>query len=50
MLFPTAYAGCDSNPCLNDATCVEPVDDAFVCQCADGYTGFNCETGQYCII
>ena len=43
----SAVAGCDSDPCQNGAECVEPVEDSYECQCVDGTTGFNCETGTY---
>ena len=35
---------CASNPCLNGATCEEGFKQ-FVCECAPGYTGVQCETG-----
>jgi hypothetical protein len=33
---------CDPNPCENGGSCVEIV-NSYQCQCADGYTGRNCE-------
>ena len=52
---------CDSNPCLNGATCVNNL-NSYSCTCVPGYEGDQCETGvftvsvslltddQYCII
>ena len=36
---------CDSNPCMNGALCHNEV-NAYNCTCADGYTGYMCETGK----
>ena len=35
---------CSSNPCQNGAICFEGI-GTYVCQCANGYEGANCETG-----
>ena len=35
---------CASNPCVNDATCVDNV-NGYTCDCAAGYTGTHCEQG-----
>ena len=35
---------CASNPCVNDATCVDDV-NGYACNCAAGYTGTHCEQG-----
>ena len=35
---------CASHPCENLAVCYHHV-DSYSCQCVDGYTGVNCETG-----
>ena len=32
---------CDSNPCENNATCVDEVND-YTCNCTVGYFGKNC--------
>ena len=37
---------CNSNPCLNGATCFEGI-NGYLCQCPDGYEGTHCETGEY---
>ena len=36
---------CTRNPCLNGATCMDSGSDtdSYVCLCADGFTGTNCE-------
>ena len=36
---------CDSNPCVNGATCNDEV-NAYNCTCMEGYTGHDCETGM----
>lgn len=36
---------CDSNPCLNGATCTNRLGD-YACACLKGWTGKNCETGN----
>jgi hypothetical protein len=33
---------CDSAPCLNDGACIDQ-DSAYVCDCAAGFDGDNCE-------
>ena len=40
---------CSSNPCMNGATCTDAV-NSYTCACVAGYTGLNCETGQFTII
>ena len=40
---------CASNPCVNDATCVDNV-NGYTCDCAAGYTGTHCEQGGNCFI
>ena len=40
---------CASRPCLNNGTCVDVAVNhitTFNCQCADGFTGVTCETGE----
>ena len=36
---------CASNPCQNQASCIDRV-HAYVCQCPAGYTGLHCEIGK----
>jgi len=36
---------CDSNPCLNGASCQDEV-NGFTCSCKDGFLGAHCETGE----
>lgn len=40
---------CHPNPCLNNGTCTDLVDD-YNCTCLQGYVGRNCENGTYNII
>ena len=37
---------CASNPCENGASCTDEV-DGYSCECAAGYVGTTCETGEY---
>ena len=38
---------CSSRPCQNGGTCSTPAFDMYKCACLTGYTGTNCETGNY---
>ena len=41
---------CDSNPCQNNATCQETVNDwteSYKCQCSQDYYGKHCEKRKY---
>jgi len=39
---------CVNKPCKNDGTCTELFDTAsYSCHCRPGFTGANCESGQY---
>ena len=37
---------CSSTPCQNGGTCTDAV-NSYTCACVPGYTGTNCETGDY---
>ena len=37
---------CGSNPCENGGTCTDQV-NAYTCECVDGYTGTDCDTGTF---
>ena len=37
--------GCHSMPCVNRGSCIDVAND-YMCNCAVGYTGVNCETGK----
>ena len=41
--FAGEMAACDSNPCLNGATCVNTGVQSFTCVCRDGYKGAQCQ-------
>ena len=36
---------CESQPCLNNGTCTDEVNDV-TCTCSEGFTGSRCETGK----
>ena len=36
---------CSSAPCLNGGGCIDIV-NGYTCECRDGYTGSDCETGE----
>lgn len=38
-----SYQACDSNPCLNEAECINTLDGDFRCLCEWGWTGKTCE-------
>ena len=38
---------CQSNPCLNGATCSDIL-LGYTCICSAGFTGTLCETGIFC--
>ena len=44
--MPSEEDPCDSDPCQNGAECQAQGGD-YVCTCAAGYTGSNCETGKH---
>ena len=46
VFFPTEIDECDSKPCQNNATCIDLV-NSYRCQCIAGYTGNQCEKGEY---
>ena len=46
--YPLDIDECASDPCQNGGTCVDKI-NRYNCECEDGYTGTNCETGQYSI-
>lgn len=45
MLISDTY-DCDPNPCVNEAACVDLVDDDYSCLCLTGFTGKNCSVGK----
>ena len=44
-VYPLDMDDCLTVPCLNNATCIDAVDD-YSCCCVSGYTGEVCETGE----
>ena len=40
----TDYDECQSNPCMNGATCNDGT-NSYTCTCV-GFTGYHCETGK----
>ena len=40
---------CDSEPCLNNATCINEV-YGYTCNCTNGYNGTHCESGIYIFV
>ena len=45
ILQIAAIDDCEPNSCEHGGTCTDGV-DSYTCECADGYTGVNCETGR----
>lgn len=37
---------CESSPCANGGSCVA-IANGYACQCQPGYTGDNCEYGEF---
>ena len=42
-MIPQEAKACQSNPCHNNGQCRD-VNGQYVCDCASGFTGSNCET------
>ena len=47
-MFFSAQSHCASNPCQNDAVCIEKEND-FQCSCPEGYIGKRCAR-KSCIV
>ena len=46
MLYIADMNECDSDPCVNDGTCVDDV-NGYNCDCVRGYADENCDVGEY---
>ena len=38
---------CSPNPCLNGGTCTPGAGGTFTCTCSGGFTGPNCQAGEF---
>lgn len=47
MLDVFIPAACSSSPCLHDGTCILDSSRTYRCACLGGYTGKNCEHGEF---
>ena len=45
IMFLTDVNECVDEPCKNGGTCIDEFNE-YICNCASGYTGINCETGK----
>ena len=45
-LTPTDIDECNPDPCENGGSCTDDV-NGYTCDCADGYTGHDCEIGIF---
>ena len=45
-LYLIIEVACSNHQCDNGGTC-RYVNEEEICDCADGYTGTHCETGNY---
>lgn len=45
VLFILDINECLKRPCKNGATCLDNI-DGYICKCAAGYTGENCDLGK----
>ncbi len=45
-MFISDINDCSPMPCQNSATCHDGV-NSYTCSCATGWTGVNCESGEY---
>ena len=40
---------CEEENCKNGGQCIDGV-DSYSCNCANGYTGFHCDSGMISVI
>lgn len=43
LITGTDFNSCRSSPCNHNGTCINNGANAFICNCAAGYTGTTCE-------
>ena len=49
MCFFLELNECESSPCENEGSCEDQV-DGYLCICASGFTGSECETGSVNVV
>ena len=47
MIYFEGLDPCSRDPCVNNGTCVDNVDNTFQCICPPGVTGYRCQVRKY---